>query len=108
CWILLFQTPPGDVANALRPMFVPAVVDLVAAEVADTVVENAGHQRLLGQLHHAVVEHDGGASGTHRAGTDRRRGRRGTSQARHPPCVGNRGDRFDVFRIRSDAFDVTP
>ena len=45
-------------------MLVAAVVDLLHAEIADPLVEEARHHRLFGELHHAVVHHDGGAART--------------------------------------------
>ncbi len=86
-------------------MFVDAVVHLLNREVADALVEEARHHRLLGELHHAVVHEDAGAAFAHRVGRPRR-----LRAAAAGLRLGRRGEgvgRFDldVLGERDDAFD---
>src|SRR5262249_34575849 len=63
--ILFLEPPTGDVTNTLRAMFIAAVIDHRLTEESDTLVQNARHHRFFRQFHHAVVQHNGGAAGTH-------------------------------------------
>ena len=101
--ILLFQPPARDVAAALRAMLVAAVVDLLDGEVADALVEQSRHHRLLGQLHHAVVHDDAGAAGPRLVRERLRRGDRTLDL--DAGRVGVRRFDFDVVRERDSALD---
>ena len=104
--LLLLEPPAGDVPPARRAVLLAAVVDLPHREIADPLVEQARHHRLLGQLDHAVVQHHRRAAGPHAAAGPRGRSVARTGRRRRGVGVG--GPDLDVPRKRNHRLDERP
>jgi hypothetical protein len=103
--ILLLQAPAGDVDALGRALFVAAVIQLPHREVTHALVKQARRHGMLGQLHHAVMQHHGGAAWPHASRVYRILGARRAGGRSHPG-VGVGGFHFDIFRVRRNALDV--
>ena len=104
--LLLLQPPAGDVAPARRAVLVAAVVYLPHREIADPLVEQARHHRLVGQPDHAVVQHHRRAARPHAAAEHHPRPVAGGGRGRRG--VGMGGPHLDVPRIRHHRLDERP
>ena len=96
--VLLLQPPARDVAPVRRAVLVAAVVDLAHGEIADPLVEEPRLHRLLGQLHHAVVQQHGRAPGPHAAAPQQDLGPVLLVGRRRRRRIGVRGPDLDVRR----------
>ena len=104
--VLLFQPPARDVADMGRALLLLPVVHLIGREIPDALVENAGRHGLLGQLHHAVMHHHGGASGLHAGALEGIHGRLRRAGKRRALGVRLRRFHFDIFRVGRNALDI--
>ena len=96
------------VLGTLRFILVAAVIHHGRCEIADALIEEARHHGLFGQLHHAVVQHDGGAGAAHSPAA--KSSAAATATCRRAPAtsivgVGHGHFGFDVIRKGRDVFD---
>ena len=106
--VLLFEAPAGDVLHVVGLVIVVRVVRGAGGEVAHAIVEQARHHGLLGQFHHAVMEHHGSRAAAHGAAAESAASTSGAGgSAATAGSVGVRHSHlgFQILGERMDVFD---
>ena len=103
--VFLLQPVAGNEGSGLGLLLGPPVIDHVGIEVSDPAVEEPGHHRLLGQLHHAPVHDQRGGGGT---GAQTEAGRVGAGGRAGGRIDGEEGLDLDVDRKGQHPVDERP